>query len=74
MAMFQAMKVKPPAGRGKTLTARLSCKTDAGGPDTTRQTTLAPPMSSVIVERHQPIVKVSLVTNFTRFLSCIVKH
>ena len=54
--------MKPPAGRGKTLTAKLSCKTDAGqsGHMTGRQSTLAPPMSSIIVERHQPIVKVSV--------------
>ncbi|XP_067653778.1 centrosomal protein POC5-like isoform X1 [Haliotis asinina] len=46
--------------RGKVITAKVSAKVDSGkssrGP-VAASSTLAPPMASVIVERHQPVTK-----------------
>ena len=55
---FQTSKQIAPS-KGKVLSAKISAKVDSGrsapglgGP------VVAPPMSSVIVERHQPVTKV----------------
>ena len=54
---FQTSKQAP--SKGKVLSAKISAKVDTGrsGVGLGGQV-LAPPMSSVIVERHQPVTKV----------------
>lgn len=43
--------------RGKSISAKVTAKVDTGR-HKSGSTLLAPPMSSVVVERHEPIVKV----------------
>ncbi|XP_038077562.1 centrosomal protein POC5-like isoform X2 [Patiria miniata] len=46
-------RYKPP----KTITARISTRPDSGKMGQQTEATLAPPMSSVMVERHHPIIQ-----------------
>ncbi|KAL3884431.1 hypothetical protein ACJMK2_024570 [Sinanodonta woodiana] len=55
----QSTKSSGPGTRSKVLTAKVTAKVDHGrtGSGLGANPTLAPPMSSVIVERHNPILK-----------------
>ncbi len=64
--------------KGKVLKAKVTARTDSGlgksgsGIVGGGSTTLAPPMSTVMVERHQPVTKVSMLCIF--FLKSIMGH
>ena len=60
--VLQVSSSRTKAGqKGKVISAKLSARSDGSGKGTLGSNVpmgLAPPMSSVIVERHQPITKV----------------
>ena len=46
--------------KSKTVTAKLTGNVNVPRGSMLGNPTLAPPMSSVVVERHQPVVKVAI--------------
>ena len=55
-----------PGSKGKVITAKVTGRSDATRSSLgSGQGTLAPPMSSVLVERHQPVVKVGKFSSLT---------
>ena len=57
---FALQTSKQAPSKGKVLSAKISARVDSGrsGGPGLGGPSLAPPMSSVIVERHQPVTKV----------------
>jgi hypothetical protein len=59
---FQDVPRSKSAGRGaKVITAKITASVDSkrSGANVIAGQTLAPPMPSIVVERHQPITKVN---------------
>jgi len=73
--LFQDVTRSKTVGRGaKVITARITASNDTKrlGPSVIGGQTLAPPMPSVVVERHQPVVKVYVI--FTHSTTVIVTY